>query len=330
MNAQARVIRTGISILTGVVLVGLAFAVFPDLFTALLDGLAAFGLMWWLAILALTFAITCLTAFKWRIVARGSVEVNRGSFADYVSFVSISAVAALILPRQLGVVGSRAASLKHNRIADIPKGLHIVISDLMSDMVAPVALFIPSLLFVAGIVSGAVAATASVAILVLFALTAPTWQLWFGILLQRIGHWIRSRFQPEWDSEKAVSATQSFSIQAPYTVYLLAVVKVVLIILRASLVARAAGLPIGIGMLILAFPLVQFAFLVGVTPAGLGIADWSWIGVLGALGVPLETAAAFALLLRLASTASVVAVAAVIWVSRRASGTRSSAPGPTD
>ena len=330
MNAHARVIRAAVSILAGVVLVGLAFAAFPDLLTALLDGLAAFGPMWSLTILALTFSITCLTALKWRIVARGSVEVNRGSFFDYICFVSISAVAGLILPRQLSVIGSRAASLKHNRIADIPKGLHIVISDLMSDMVAPVALFAPSLLFVTGVISAAVAATTSVAILVFFVLTAPAWQLRFGVLLQRIGRWIHSRFQTVRESEEPVSARQSVTIQAPYTVFLLAVVKVVLIILRAWVVARAAGLPIGIGMLILAFPLVQFAFLVGITPAGLGIADWSWIGVLGAVGVPLETAAIFALLLRFANTASVVVVAAMIWVFRKTSGTGPSGPQPTD
>lgn len=65
------------------------------------------------------------------------------------------------------------------------------------------------------------------------------------------------------------------------------------------LVVLMFGLDIPPYAIILATPVVQLATLLSLTPANLGISEWSWVGVMAAFGVAPATAAAYALLKRL-------------------------------
>ena len=80
-----------------------------------------------------------------------------------------------------------------------------------------------------------------------------------------------------------------------------------LIYVRVAIVLMAIGQTIPLGTVSLAFPLVQASQLLSLTPGNIGIAEWSWVGLIAFQGGPIEAAAAFALILRIAGFGAVVA-----------------------
>lgn len=76
---------------------------------------------------------------------------------------------------------------------------------------------------------------------------------------------------------------------------------------RTGLIAAAMGLALLPAEVFASFSLVQVSRLVAVTPMGLGIADWTWAGVLGLLEVPLAVTAGFVLLNRGLNVLSILA-----------------------
>ena len=80
---------------------------------------------------------------------------------------------------------------------------------------------------------------------------------------------------------------------------------------RGVLVMSVVGLALGLGDFLSSFSLVQLSRLISVTPMGLGIADWSWAGMLGYFGLPLSAAAGFVVVNRALNIAGVVACLAV-------------------
>jgi len=65
---------------------------------------------------------------------------------------------------------------------------------------------------------------------------------------------------------------------------------------RAVVVAGAVGLPVA--AVLPAFTVVQASQILSLTPGNLGISEWTWAGVLSALGHPADEAAVLALVLR--------------------------------
>lgn len=84
------------------------------------------------------------------------------------------------------------------------------------------------------------------------------------------------------------------------------------ILARVFLVAAFAGFVIPARELVYGHTIVQGSQIVSVTPGNLGVAEWSWAGVLGAYGHDLGMVALFALSLRVVSVASYILVAALI------------------
>lgn len=314
--------RGAISLAAGLSLVGLPFLTMPGLAATLGKSARAFGLWGSVAIVALTFANTLATAAKWRLISRQATPKASGSLGDFILFVSSSAVAGLVLPRQAGVIGTRVVALRSRDVADLSTGFRIVLSDLASDLVVPATLLAPTVLYVAGVIPGLSACALSVGVLALTVATAAWWQS----AASRAFVALAARFR--WATRRrlilppSTSVTHDGGSQFPRIIAVLAIAKFGIIILRACVVARASGLPISPWTIALVAPMVQLAFVVAVTPAGLGIADWSWIGSLGLAGIPFESAAAFALMLRVANSGAVLLIAGLVWIVHRLRSSR--------
>ncbi len=81
--------------------------------------------------------------------------------------------------------------------------------------------------------------------------------------------------------------------------------------LRAGIIAVPAGLALMPADFFASFSLVQVSRLISITPMGLGIADWTWAGVLALLEVPLTVTAGFVLLNRSLNVFSILAALAL-------------------
>lgn len=111
--------------------------------------------------------------------------------------------------------------------------------------------------------------------------------------------------------------------------YALSLVRYIAMFVRALLIAQAVGFVAALADVALAFPIVQAAQIVALTPGSLGIVEWTWSGALVAMGHDFTDAVGFALTLRVLSYASILAVlagAALAFILRRRAPNSASNP----
>ena len=98
--------------------------------------------------------------------------------------------------------------------------------------------------------------------------------------------------------------------------------------MRFVTMAEAVGLGLGADKILLFVPSAQFAALLALTPGGLGIADWSWSGLLYKIGADRHLIVPYLVSLRLVVSLSIVVIAGVSWlVFRKVWGGRQGASG---
>lgn len=104
--------------------------------------------------------------------------------------------------------------------------------------------------------------------------------------------------------------------------YGLSLVRYLAMFARALLIAAAVGFAAPLPDVAFAFPIVQASQLIALTPGSLGIVEWTWAGVLVAMGHGFGEVVAFALALRVLAYGSILAVlagAALTFALRRPS-----------
>ena len=93
--------------------------------------------------------------------------------------------------------------------------------------------------------------------------------------------------------------------------FLISGLKFVLVSLRYYAIAATLGIALGSGEVMAFVPSAQYAALLALTPGGLGIADWSWSGLLYKIGVGREHLVPYLISLRLVITLSVILLALI-------------------
>lgn len=85
---------------------------------------------------------------------------------------------------------------------------------------------------------------------------------------------------------------------------------------RVAVIAAAAGLWVGLSDLLVAFGAGQLSQLAALTPGNIGLFEWSWVGVLSLRGHPVALALELAIVIRVATFVSFVALTALsaIWL----------------
>ena len=93
-----------------------------------------------------------------------------------------------------------------------------------------------------------------------------------------------------------------FSRKDIWQIYAVSVLRSWIFTTRGVLVAYAANLPIAWSYIYFSTAAIYIVGMFAVTPSGLGIVEWSWIGVLSGFGVPTEVGAQFSLITRVLVT----------------------------
>jgi uncharacterized membrane protein YbhN (UPF0104 family) len=270
----------------------------------------------WVALLLVlpsTWLHLHLVSLRWRIVVNRSLG-GQGFQTLYYPYTVLVGLLSFLVPTYAATVFVRAFALRHHLGATLFRGSALALYEQLVDALVPILFVVPALLVLFSELHGRAAALPVGVLGVLVALVAIR-------LLAAVG--TRGRATR---CETSEAGTLTTGEQSPSTrlgrdtlfrLVALSFVRHLNMLARFWLVGTALGTNISLPELALAFPLVVLAFLAGITPAGLGLAEWSWVALLSVQGVDPETAAQFALGSRLLFFAATFLLAAVCLMNLR-------------
>lgn len=267
---------------------------------------------------ACTAGIAFSSALKWRLSLKSLGEAGATHFGSLFYYFMFGRAVGLVLPMDVSDFGVRTMSLKFDHSVSIGRASYSVYLDRTFDVVVAGLFLIPSVLFITGAVSPSTGlvlfAAAFAGGLVCFTfLVEPSTKLLafiFHFLFKTVCRipWIGKRV--EFDTESKLLAGGDFKAIAP-SLYLLSGLKFMFTAMRFVTIAVAVGMNLGLKEIVLFVPGAQFAAMFALTPGGLGIADWSWSGLLYQIGADKHVIVPYLVSLRLVITVSIIILAGI-------------------
>lgn len=271
-----------------------------------------------LALIALTtIMILGISAYKWKLVTKTLQPEASPSdgLPFYFFYTCLGGVFGLVLPPHISNVIVRSIGLKLHHRVPLGHGASTSLIEQMFDLLIPAACAGPGLLFFFGLIrfqDFALLSMICVAGLALVAVVAGSTFLGWLARPERLPRAGTSRLAAL--RQAAHQYAGAIDRRLLVQLCLLSSVRFAVLGGRAMLIASALGFFIEPTHIWVSLPFVQLSFLVALTPASIGIAEWTWTGVLYGLGTGLAVATHFALLHRILSVAIVIAVTTVLWV----------------
>jgi hypothetical protein len=227
----------------------------------------------------------------------------------------------LVLPMDISDFGVRTMSLRFGHDVSIGRASYSVYLDRTFDVVVAGLFIVPSVLYVVGAIAprtGIVLFGAAFLVgLVCFAFLGRQTMKVLGFVFRTLFRavcripWIGRRV--EFETESKLLEEVDLGGIAP-GLFLLSALKFFFTAMRFVTMAAAVGLGLG-GLKILLFvPAAQFAAVIALTPGGLGIADWSWSGLLYKIGADKHLIVPYLLSLRIVVSLSIIVIAGLSWL----------------
>jgi uncharacterized membrane protein YbhN (UPF0104 family) len=266
---------------------------------------------------ACTAGIAVISALKWRVVLRSIGEVGAAHFGSLLYYFMFGRAVGLVLPMDVSDFGVRTMSLRLNHSISIGRASYSVYMDRTFDLVVAGLFLVPSILSIVGTIGPGTGLWLFAACFVFGLVSFSFWGRQTMIVIVFIFHqlfrafcripWIGRRVDP--DAERKMFGERDLGgVAAP--LFLLSCVKFMFTALRFVTIGMAMGLTLGAAKLILFVPGAQFAALFALTPAGLGIADWSWFALLLKTGAEEAVIVPYLLSLRVVISMSIIVLAA--------------------
>ena len=263
-----------------------------------------------------TAGIALSSALKWRVCLHSMGEARATHFGSLLHYFMIGRVLGLVVPMDFGDFAARTMSLKFDHAMPIGKASYSVYLDRTFDVVVAAFLFVPSLLFILGVIQPGLG-------LVLYGLAFAAGYLCFVLwgrqsmdFVVLIFHFlfkavcripgIRSRVDA--DAESKFLVASSFPSVTP-KLYLLSGMKFLCTSFRFASIALAMGMIGRTADMLLFAPGAQAAAVFAVTPGGIGIVDWLWSLILMKIRVDQADVVPYLVSLRLATWFSVLVLA---------------------
>jgi hypothetical protein len=265
---------------------------------------------------ACTAGIAIISAIKWRVALRSIGEVDATHFGSLLYYFLFGRTVGLVLPMDVSDFGVRTMSLKLNHSVSIGRASYSVYMDRTFDLVVAGLFLVPSILSILGTIGPATGIWLMAACFLFGLMSFAFWGRQTMIVIVFIFHqlfkavcripWIGRRVEP--DAERKLFSGREFgAVAAP--LFLLSCVKFMLTAMRFVTIGMAMGVTLGAAKLILFVPGAQFAALFALTPAGLGIADWSWSALLIKIGADESMIVPYLVSLRVVISLSIIVLA---------------------
>jgi uncharacterized protein (TIRG00374 family) len=265
-----------------------------------------------------TLGVGLCAALKWRISLNAVGEKRAAHFGSLLHYFMIGRAVGLVLPMDVSDLGVRTMSLKYDHSVSVGKASYSVFLDRTFDVMVAGIFLAPSVLFIVGTLPAR-------ACMILYALTYAGAFLSLVLFGRQSMHMLQRLFRllfrlvcrVPWVGKRAGSGedidlldSSQVALIAP-KLFLVSGLKFVLISLRYYAIAAALGVTLGPGEVMAFVPSAQYAALLALTPGGLGIADWSWSGLLYKIGVGKEHLVPYLISLRLVISLSVILLALI-------------------
>jgi uncharacterized membrane protein YbhN (UPF0104 family) len=267
---------------------------------------------------AATLAHFVLVSRKWRLVTAAIVTGDL-SGVGFFRYTVLNALVSQVLPMQVSAVVVRSVAMRSRLRLPIAAGAASTAYDLLFDVAVTLVaaiVAIPAVLGMTGAretIALTVIALASSGVLMIY-LHSPVmlWMLRVGRRMPGVRGWVSRMLGAGAADEETVPLLTK---RVTTALVALSILRYVNLVLKNYWLALAVGLDLPFGAVALATPLVLLATVLALTPANLGISEWSWVGVLAALGVPPAAAAAYAVTKRLVMAAALLVLNALILAS---------------
>jgi len=265
---------------------------------------------------ACTVGIAVVSALKWKLSLRCMGEKGATHFGTLFYYFMCGRAVGLVLPMDISDFGVRTMSLKFDHAVSIGKASYSVYLDRTFDVLMAGLFLVPSVLWIAGTIQPGTGlilfGIAFVAGMVCFAFfgqqTMAVISLVFHALFRAACKipWVGRRV--EFETESRLLAGGNFGGIASW-LYLLSAIKFFFTAMRFVSIGLAVGLGLGARDILLFVPGAQFAAFFALTPGGLGIADWSWSGLLYKIGADKHVIVPYLVSLRLVISLSIILIA---------------------
>jgi uncharacterized protein (TIRG00374 family) len=256
---------------------------------------------WLLVAIGLSSTVQMLvSAAKWRMVSHKLLPLSSAQAgpAFFFFYTSVGGALSQVLPIHVSCLAARAAAVKLHHGESGKRGAVSSAYEQAFDLLVPALLVPASILTIPRMTAFSFWLSCS-------ALTLSLAALAFGLRGSRImgglQYWLEA-FAAHVRmlggiSRLIASAHQLglFDNGLLLRMFVLSIGRYAAHVARAILIAWAVGIEVHPTDIIVIIPLIQLALLVALTPGSLGIAEWSWVGLLSLMGVSLESAGLFAI-----------------------------------
>jgi len=279
-----------------------------------------------LALIALTALHALLAAEKWRLVegrlTRGTALPRRLCFA----FTAIGMAAGQVLPMQVATALTRSLGARIVTGSGAMRGALATVFEQMFDVIVAVLCGLVSL---ACLWRGDLRwwAGGAAAVLVVCMLTAGPAAAAAGAATAWLAM-LRSRWAARLAQlGRALTGCGLFDATLARRLFVLSVLRMVVLWLMAVATTQSVGLDISLLQLAAALPLVVVASALALTPANIGINEWTFAAAFTAFGADFEVAAQWALVNRVLVAVAALAVGG-IGAALTQMGGKPAAPAP--
>lgn len=263
---------------------------------------------------AFTLAVCCtlgqigISALKWQLVLRRLATdpnvVPSGRLSTLIA--SLAAVFAQFVPLIVAAPIVRGLAARYFVRTPIIQSTIASAIEQTFDVLALLLFLFPTIVVLACSLVGlqanfqlwAVVATTSIAAAHIFVSTVSINSI--GQLVMWLG--LGSRLGG------VLNATSNIDVSLRRHLLWLSILRYGAMFLRVVVVASAVGFGFPLAELVFGYTIVQASQLASATPGNLGLAEWTWVGVLAYHGHDAARVAAFSLILRVVSVASYVLV----------------------
>ncbi len=285
-----------------------AIAWYSDIgWSSLYDALARFSPTGLVLIAMAQGALIMLAAWKWVIIYRHMNNENAAPrFADAMGATAIGTVLGVILHAQVVTPLVRAWIARRRNLSP-----SLAIGTSLYEQVFEISILVTMAMLSALVYFGglghAVGVTLAIAFLALItALLAPGF-LFTAWCLRFLENSLLAKYSTKLAQGLGVASRLPWSVLAALNT--LSALRYLVMVFLHVLVLDQILDDAPLEEMFLAFPLILFVLSVPVTPAGLGVFEAAWVGVLVANGVPAPDAAAATIALRVVTVVGAFAIA---------------------
>jgi uncharacterized protein (TIRG00374 family) len=285
-----------------------------------------------------TAVIMFTTTYRWRIILHHLVGPSVPSLPDLLHYVLTGAAVGVFVPRDMGEMSVRIASMKLDHEVALSKTAFSVFLDRFFDVLILIPFTVAALPFLSGRILNHKTLLGLDVILLLLFVGVLSYRHSYDVLLAMI-HGI---YVPIHSLLGQISLLRRIRLPQPQAIGLLSevlsprvmvgaffctLIKFLALALKASLLVSAMHLNISFFSIFLSMPLAHASYMLAFTPGGLGIGEVGWYGALILFGANSAEVAPFLLGQRMFNYLFLLILVVMGQVVRTLMGTREEVPG---